>query len=123
MNILDEKSAEFQKLPTEEKIECFEKNGRLFDMITAQQLNREIIDDIYEITNHLRHISKSKTGSLFLQSILCHKRTMLYFAQAPSRTFLSFENACHVLGTKTSEIRDPRVSSEVKGESFDRLTI
>ncbi|UCF84936.1 MAG: aspartate carbamoyltransferase, partial [Desulfobacteraceae bacterium] len=36
-----------------------------------------------------------------------------------SRTFLSFENACHILGMKTSEIRDARVSSEVKGESFD----
>jgi aspartate carbamoyltransferase catalytic subunit len=119
MNILDEKFAEFQKLSTEEKIECFEKNGRLFDMIIAQQLNREIIDHIYGITNHLRHISKRKTGSLFLQSILCHKRAMLYFAQASSRTFLSFENACHILGMKTSEIRDPRVSSEVKGESFD----
>ena len=27
MNILDEKLAEFQKLSTEEKIECFERNG------------------------------------------------------------------------------------------------
>ena len=44
---------------------------------------------------------------------------MLYFAQPSSRTFLSFENACHLLGMKTSEIRDPNVSSEVKGESFD----
>ena len=44
---------------------------------------------------------------------------MLYFTQPSSRTFLSFENACHILGIKTSEIRDPNVSSEVKGESFD----
>jgi aspartate carbamoyltransferase catalytic subunit len=44
---------------------------------------------------------------------------MLYFTQPSSRTFLSFINACHILGIKTSEIRDPRVSSEVKGESND----
>jgi hypothetical protein len=31
MNILDEGFAEFQKLPTEEKVTCFERNGRLFD--------------------------------------------------------------------------------------------
>ena len=60
MNVLDEKFAEFQKLPTEDRIECFEKDGRLFDMIRSQQLNREIIDDIYGITNQLRQISKKK---------------------------------------------------------------
>lgn len=119
MNILDERFAEFQKLPTEEKLKCFEKNGRLFDMIISQQLNRKIIDNIYEITNHLRHISDSKAGSLFIQNILCHKRAMLYFTQPSSRTFLSFDSACHILGMKTSEIRDVSVSSEVKGESYD----
>ena len=118
-NILDEKFGEFQKLKTEEKTECFKQNGRLFDMIMPQQLNRQIIDDLYEITNRIRYISKTKTGLLFLQSILSHKRAMLYFAQPSSRTFFSFENACHILGIKTSELRDPRVSSEVKGESDD----
>jgi len=119
MNILDEKFAEFQKLPTEERIECFEKDGRLFDMIRSQQLNREIIDDIYGITNQLRQISKEKAGSLFVQDLLCHKQAMLWFTQPSSRTFLSFESACHMLGMKTSEIRDSSVSSEVKGESYD----
>lgn len=119
MNILDQKFAEFHELPTEEKIACFTKNGRLFDMIISQQLNREIIDNIYEITGRIRHISKTRAGSFFLKNILFHKRVMLYFAQPSSRTFLSFENACHILGMKTSEIRDARVSSEVKGESFD----
>ncbi len=119
MNILDEKFSEFQKRSREEKIDFFKNNGRLFDMIISQQLNRRILDDIYEITNHLRQISKSKEGSLFIQNILCHKRAMLYFTQPSSRTFLSFENACHLLGMKTSEIRDASVSSEVKGESFD----
>jgi aspartate carbamoyltransferase catalytic subunit len=119
MNILDERFAEFHKQEPEIKIECFKRNGKLFDMIFSQQLNREIINDIYKITNALRHISKSKVGSLHLQSLLSHKRAMLYFAQPSSRTFLSFENACHILGMKTSEIRDTSISSEVKGESQD----
>ena len=45
MNVLDEKFAEFQTLETEDKVECFNVNGRPFDMIMSQQLNREIIDD------------------------------------------------------------------------------
>ena len=119
MNILDEKFAEFERLPSEKKIELFSRNGRLFDMIISQQLNRRILDDIYEITNRLRTIAKSRTGSIFLGDLLRHKRAMLYFAQPSSRTFLSFQNACHILGMKTAEIRDTRVSSEIKGESFD----
>ncbi len=119
MTILDEKFAEFERLPNEEKIICFNRDGRLYYMIVSQQLGRQILDDIYRITNQLRYVAKSKAGSVFLQSVLCHKRAMLYFAQPSSRTYLSFENACHILGIKTTEIRDPRVSSEVKGESFD----
>lgn len=119
MNIQDKQYAEFERLPNEKKIERFQRNGRLFDMIIPQQLNRPILDEIYMITNQLRTLAKSKNGSVFLQNLLCHKRTMLYFAQPSSRTFLSFENACHILGMRTSEIRDMRVSSEVKGESFD----
>ncbi|MBC8392841.1 MAG: hypothetical protein H8E17_09800 [Deltaproteobacteria bacterium] len=119
MNILDEKFAEFQKLSKGDKIKYFERDGRLFDMIISQQLNRPLLDELYRITNHLRFISKSKEGVLFLQNLLCHKRAMLYFAQPSSRTYLSFENACHILGIRTTEIRDARVSSEIKGESFD----
>ncbi len=119
MSILDEQYAEFERLPNDERIKCFEKDGRIYDMIISQQLNRQILDNLYRITNQIRSLSKSKTGSQFIQSLLCHKRAMLYFAQPSSRTFLSFENACHLLGMKTSEIRDPNVSSEVKGESFD----
>ena len=119
MSILDDKFVEFEMLPSDEKIKCFEKNGHLYDMIISQQLNRQRLEDIYQITNRLRHVSNSKVGSAFLQNLLFHKRAMLYFAQPSSRTYLSFENACHILGMRTSEIRDPRVSSEIKGESFD----
>jgi len=119
MNILDERFAAFQKLQTEEKIKSFMRDGRLFDMIISQQLNREILEDIYKITNKIRYVAKQKTGSIFIQGLLSHKRAMLYFTQPSSRTFLSFESACHMLGMKTSEIRDASVSSEVKGESDD----
>ena len=40
MNVLDERFAEFRRLPTEQKIEQFKKDGRLFDLIFSQQLDR-----------------------------------------------------------------------------------
>ena len=52
-------------------------------------------------------------------TLLPTRRAMLYFTQPSTRTFLSFNNACHILGMRTSEIRDPSTSSEVKGESFE----
>lgn len=119
MNVLDERFAEFQRLPTEEKIRCFERDGRLFDLIISQQLERKLLDELHEITNQLRTKSRSKAGAVFMQSLLPHKRAMLYFAQPSSRTFLSFMSACHIVGITTSEIRDTSVSSEVKGETFD----
>jgi aspartate carbamoyltransferase catalytic subunit len=119
MNYLDTLFQEFQSQSLDKKIDTFTKDGRLFDMILPQQLDRKVIDEIYEITNALRYTSKSKTGSNFLRSLLSDKRAMLYFSQPSSRTFLSFENACHILGMRTSEIRETSVSSEVKGESFD----
>ncbi len=119
MNFLDKQFELFTQKPVTEKIETFKQNDRLFDLIISQQLNRSLIDEIYQITTKLRHLSKSKIGSHFLMNLLHHKRAMLYFAQPSSRTFLSFENACHILGIKTSEIRDTSVSSEIKGETFD----
>jgi aspartate carbamoyltransferase catalytic subunit len=50
--------------------------------------------------------------------LLADKRAMLYFTQPSTRTFLSFNNACQILGIQTSEIRDASTSSEIKGESL-----
>jgi aspartate carbamoyltransferase len=65
----------------------------------------------------MRAIGEVKSGMHFLRDLLSHKRAMLYFTQASTRTFLSFLNACQILGMQCAEIRDPSVSSEAKGES------
>jgi aspartate carbamoyltransferase catalytic subunit len=64
-------------------------------------------------------LAKHPDGARFLLGLLPDRRAMLYFVQPSTRTFLSFNNACHLLGIRTSEIRDPATSSEVKGESFE----
>ncbi len=107
----------FVKLPIDQKISHFTKNGRIYDCLFAQQFNRETLEYLFRIANTLRRITKTKEGMEFASSLLSHKRAMLYFVQPSTRTFLSFLNACYILGIKCSEIRDTSISSEYKGES------
>ena len=96
-----------------------QRNDRLFHVLDPRQFDRALLDDLCALTTRLRRHAKSRLGARSLQTLLPHKRAMLYFTQPSTRTFLSFDNACHLLGVRTSEIRDPSISSEVKGESFE----
>jgi aspartate carbamoyltransferase catalytic subunit len=93
--------------------------GQLFHVIDTQGFDRPLLDELCELTTRVRSMAKTQEGALALQQLLPHARAMLYFPQPSTRTFLSFNNACHILGIRTSEIRDPATSSEVKGETFD----
>jgi len=91
----------------------------MFHIVTTDIFNRSLLDELCQLTTVIRTIAKSREGARFLQELLSTRRAMLYFTQPSTRTFLSMNNACHILGIRTSEIRDPEVSSEVKGESFE----
>lgn len=91
----------------------------MFHIVTTDIFNRSLLDELCQLTTVIRTIAKSREGARFLQELLPARRAMLYFTQPSTRTFLSMNNACHILGIRTSEIRDPEVSSEVKGESFE----
>lgn len=108
---------QFKSLSTEQKVAFYQKEGALFDVLLSQQFSRELLEEICTIANATRKIAKSYEGMMWLQTVLAHKRAMLYFIQPSTRTFLSFLNACHILGIKVSEVRDPSTSSEVKGET------
>jgi aspartate carbamoyltransferase catalytic subunit len=90
-----------------------------YHVLDPRQFDRAYLDELCRLTTRVRGLAKTKEGARMLQTLLPHKRAMLYFTQPSTRTFLSFSNACHVLGIRTSEIRDPSTSSEVKGESFE----
>ncbi|MDH3646975.1 MAG: aspartate carbamoyltransferase [Gammaproteobacteria bacterium] len=94
-------------------------SSEVFHIIDPREFDRELLDELCEITDTARAVAKTREGAAMLRSLLADKRAMLYFTQVSTRTFLSFNNACHLLGIGTSEIRDPTISSEVKGESFD----
>jgi aspartate carbamoyltransferase catalytic subunit len=91
----------------------------LFHVIDPRIFERRLLNELCELATRIRTVAKLQSGGLFLQSLLPTRRAMLYFTQPSTRTFLSFNNACHILGIRTSEIRDPSTSSEVKGESFE----
>lgn len=108
---------EFYAKPIDEKLDAFKQNGRIYDIIFAQQFDREFLDRMCNLADLIRQLAKTKAGQFKLRHLLPHKRAMLYFVQPSTRTFLSFQNACHVLGLSVSEIRGTSTSSEVKGES------
>ena len=108
---------EFYKKDISEKLPFFTKEGRLYDCLFAQQFNRRLLTHLFKTADALRDITQNKEGMDYAGGLLSHIRAMLYFVQPSTRTFLSFLNACHILGIRTSEIRDTSTSSEVKGES------
>ncbi|MDP2865896.1 MAG: aspartate carbamoyltransferase [Elusimicrobiota bacterium] len=107
----------FYPRPISDKIPFFSRDGRLYDCLFAQQFSRELLEHLFKTADALRTITQRKSGADHIGNLLSDKRAMLYFVQPSTRTFMSFLNACHILGVKTSEIRDTSTSSEVKGET------
>ena len=85
--------------------------------INSNQYTLENLLNLCNTTDKIKSMSQTSDGLKYLKTILSHKRGMLYFKQSSTRTFLSFQNACNILGISTSEIRDTSTSSETKGES------
>ena len=109
---------EFHQLPLAQKAPYFvQDSGRPFHCVISQQFNRESLDSLCDLATRIRRIGKSKAGMDFLSNLLNNKRAMLYFTQPSTRTFLSFYSACQILGIKPAEVRDPSISSEMKGET------
>lgn len=104
-------------LPTQRRVASLGRDGRLFHVILAQQFDRELIGTLCRLADMIRAVADTRQGSDFLRRQLCHRRAMLYFTQPSTRTFLSFAAACQIMGMPYNEVRDPKTSSEVKGES------
>jgi aspartate carbamoyltransferase catalytic subunit len=85
--------------------------------LIAQQFSREQLEQLCTLATRIKRINKRRDGANFLKGLLSDKRAMLYFAQPSSRTYLSFNAACQILGLDTMDVRDSKTSSEVKGES------
>lgn len=104
---------------TTHRVAALNRNDKPFHVVLAQQFDREMIEQLCQLADMIRSISGSRQGSQFLRSLMSHRRSMLYFIQPSTRTFLSFTAACQILGIPYNEVRDRSTSSEVKGESED----
>jgi len=107
--------ADFQALPLEKKGAYFK--GTPPHTLIAQQFSREQLQELCALATRIKRINKRRDGANFLKTLLSDKRAMLYFAQPSSRTYLSHNAACQILGLDTMDVRDTKTSSEVKGES------
>jgi len=107
--------ADFNALPLAEKGAYF--RGTPPHTLIAQQFTREKIEELCELATRIKWINKRRDGANFLKTLLSDKRAMLYFAQPSSRTYLSHNAACQILGLDTMDVRDSKTSSEVKGET------
>lgn len=119
INVADLSWEKFYLTPLNKKNDFFLKDERLFDCLFSQQFSRKLMEKLFETATKIRGIAKSKPGLDWLQTLLSNKRTMLYFVQPSTRTFVSFQSACYILGMKVSEIRSTSTSSELKGESSE----
>ena len=106
---------DFNALSLVEKGNYFQ--GTPSHTLIAQQFSREQLEELCALATKIKRISKRREGANFLKTLLSDKRAMLYFAQPSSRTYLSHNAACQILGLDTMDVRDSKTSSEVKGES------
>jgi len=92
-------------------------DGKLKSVIFSQQFDVKLMEKVFRLADVIRQVEDNYEGALFLQSLLPHKRALLYFAQHSTRTRTSFEIACKLLGMQTTIVTDTSTSSEYKGES------
>ncbi len=106
---------DFKALSLPEKGAYFQADPK--HTLIAQQFSRAQLEKLCTLATRIKRINKRRDGANFLKTLLSDKRAMLYFAQPSSRTYLSHNAACQILGLDTMDVRDSKTSSEVKGES------
>ena len=108
---------EYFSQPAETRMNHYQKDGRLKHVMLSHQFSIQLLEELFDIADRVKEITRKTNGIEFLKSLLGHKKAMLYFTQPSTRTFLSFLTACQMVGMDTGEVRDPSLSSEYKGES------
>jgi len=108
---------EYFSQAVEVRMRHYKKEGRLQHVMLSHQFSISLMEELFDIADHVKEMTRKPNGIEFLKSLLCHKKAMLYFTQPSTRTFLSFLTACQMVGMDTGEVRDPSLSSEYKGES------
>lgn len=108
--------------PSKEELRLLQIRERILHLVFTQQLSRVLLEDLFDVAEKARKMYESRIGAAFLKDCLPNKRTLLYFVQPSTRTFLSFQAAAEILGMSTAHVTSTSTSSEAKGESpFDSV--
>lgn len=92
------------------------KKFELDDVLEAQQFDREILGDIFQVAREMEKIKKNSSGSQILKSYLM--ATLFY--EPSTRTRLSFESAMKRLGGEVLTTENAKeFSSAAKGETLE----
>jgi aspartate carbamoyltransferase catalytic subunit len=102
---------------TSHRVAALNRHDKPFHVVLAQQFDRDAIERLCQLADMIRSIGSARQGTQFLRTLLSHRRSMLYFIQPSTRTFLSFAASCQIMGMPYNSVRDRSTSSEVKGES------
>ena len=108
---------DYLKTAPDDRVKYYHRDDRMYHVMRTQQFDTSLLEELFEIANQIKIMTRKPNGIDFLKSLLRHKKAMLYFTQPSTRTFLSFLGACQLVGMDTAEVRDPSLSSEYKGES------
>ena len=110
--------SEFSSLSPKEKTPYLATpEGYMKCFIFTQQLNREILEDIFSLGEVIRESVENVDFMRYLKTMLSTKSCVLYFTQCSTRTYTSFSLASQALGMMVEEIRDAELSAMYKGES------
>ncbi len=59
---------EFFSKPVDEKLDFFKIRGRIFDVIYAQQFDRQFLDELCALAEKIRLLAKTKMGAQKLRT-------------------------------------------------------
>lgn len=114
--LLDHFDPEFAA-PVNIKKNWLQSDEHLNHVIFSDQFDRGLLEHLCKLASMVKELRSDKEGARNLKNLIFNQGAELYFTQSSTRTFKSFEKACHILGMETSVTRDTKLSSEYKGES------
>ena len=75
---------------TETRMIHYQKNGRLKHVMLSQQFSIQLLEELFDIADRVKEMTRKTNGIEFLKSLLCHKKAMLYFINHLREHFFLF---------------------------------
>ena len=84
---------DYLKTAPDDRVKYYQRDDRMYHVMRTQQFDTSLLEELFEIANQIKLMTRKPNGIDFLKSLLRHKKAMLYFTQPSTRTFLSFLGA------------------------------